>query len=333
MCSIFLFLLVCLVVAFCYNLKCPLSVLDSFDKDATIPIRAVSCIGIIMHHTYVSAFADWGGVIVSVFFFISGYGLFVSYDNKGKEYLRNFLKRRIIPILVPFILAIILFHLLGIFFKINYQEMIPLLFKGDTKIILPTSWYIFAIIFVYVEFYLFAKISNNELQLVSLILISTIALMFVSKTFFCWDSHWRISSLALPFGMIVAYKEDEIKCIIINNKSKSLLIMFAIVFVLLLLCLLEFFISAVIYISSVFIPLTIVLLTYFFGEIKCKVLKSIGNISLEIYLVQGVVTFFLKEYVINSLIYIIVSIILSLLLALCLKCVSNPLLYRILARK
>jgi RHS repeat-associated protein len=73
-----------------------------FSKDRITPFRGILALFIILHHIYLyghypalSEFKSWGAIAVSIFLFVSGYGLNKSYLLKGTAYLSDFLKKRI----------------------------------------------------------------------------------------------------------------------------------------------------------------------------------------------------------------------------------------------
>lgn len=83
--------------------------LYDFNSKATLPLRGLLAIGIILHHlslTYqfnecinvfhispIFYFREMGGPIVAIFFLITGYGLSKSLQIKGTSYLSGFLKK------------------------------------------------------------------------------------------------------------------------------------------------------------------------------------------------------------------------------------------------
>ena len=97
--------------------------LTPFTMEATLPLRGVLAMGIVIHHISLrivdatpddmwifSQFQFWGAPIVAVFFFLSGYGLMVSLITKGQEYLDGFLKKRLLKIVLPLVLCSIVFE-------------------------------------------------------------------------------------------------------------------------------------------------------------------------------------------------------------------------------
>ena len=86
-----------------------------FSLENTLPLRGVLALLIALHHVsqrivstpILSEFSKWGEYIVALFFFIMGYGLTISYEKKGTSYLDGFFKRRIIKLILPYIICII----------------------------------------------------------------------------------------------------------------------------------------------------------------------------------------------------------------------------------
>uniref|UniRef100_UPI0025E189D8 acyltransferase family protein n=1 Tax=uncultured Streptococcus sp. TaxID=83427 RepID=UPI0025E189D8 len=77
---------------------------------STSGLRGFLAIGIIFHHLSqwvtsgdeFSNFSYMGTYIVSIFFFLSGYGLYIQTKVKP-DYLTNFFRKRLLKILIPFV--------------------------------------------------------------------------------------------------------------------------------------------------------------------------------------------------------------------------------------
>ena len=91
-------------------------------------------------------FSSWGAPIVSMFYFISGYGLALNYRAKGNEYLSHFFKHRIWESLIlPFLLVWVVNRIISGNISMSLlDELIKLLMYGETT--LPYSWYVFSIL-------------------------------------------------------------------------------------------------------------------------------------------------------------------------------------------
>ena len=108
----------------------------SFDKDKLILVKALMALMIVADHLNFFLDLPWlksareiGAPIVSVFFFISGFGLIRSYQSKGQDYLKTFLGRKFLRIVLPAILALACYYVLLWNPGRNYPD--------DWKILLP----------------------------------------------------------------------------------------------------------------------------------------------------------------------------------------------------
>lgn len=84
----------------------------SYDKEKTFLAKAILPLLIILHHSaslqYMQPFSKIGIPVVCWFFLMSGYGLMYSFMNK-KDYIAGFLSKRLSILLVPFVMAAIVY--------------------------------------------------------------------------------------------------------------------------------------------------------------------------------------------------------------------------------
>jgi peptidoglycan/LPS O-acetylase OafA/YrhL len=83
-----------------------------FDLNHTIGLRGILAILIMFHHCSTKVNLPWmhyfeniGPLVVSVFFFISGYGVCKSYLKKGDAYLNGFLHKRLSKVLPLYLIG------------------------------------------------------------------------------------------------------------------------------------------------------------------------------------------------------------------------------------
>lgn len=179
-----------------------------WDRDQTKMIQAAACLGVVLHHltqmvtSYgvvnkgpVTILSSMGILFTSIFFFFSGYGLFVSVTEK-EGYLKSFLWHRMPTILVPFIFC----NILAVLIRVYYNH-IPLS-KADTVksvfgIILlnGNGWYIVEIFWIYLIFYFYSKnIKNKDVALFLLAVVVIGIIRFAFKRgqddYFSVGRHW-----------------------------------------------------------------------------------------------------------------------------------------------
>lgn len=209
----------------------------SFDKGKMAVLKALMALIIVADHMAnfygVAAlrwFIEFGAPIVSVFFFISGYGLQVSYARKGDFYLDSFFSRRFLKVLVPYILATFLYCvLLWSPDQFRWESFTSLLTEGKT--ILPFSWYVIEILVFYLFFYISYRYFHDAW---SLIILLTLVLALMYATFrLQYGNAWWISSLAFPTGILFAKWEKRIYAILEGRPARyglSLILLLSVFF-------------------------------------------------------------------------------------------------------
>lgn len=280
-----------------------------FGVSETKPLRGLLAICLIANHADYRLFA-WGGLIVCIFFFLSSYGLMKSYLTKGDAYLQGFLSKRLSAILIPFFVAMVAFHLITLTtagtsaYNPHMQEV---LFRGDTTLILPYSWFIFAIILIYIAFYLAWRMSGNIRKLICVFTILEFAFVAFLMLIPRFGGQWAESAFALPMGMCLALYEDRVSNYL-TRYSATLSV--ALLFVTLAIVVASLYVPHTGYILNLFVPA----LVYMFirtCSIKCLFIDWLGSISLELYLVHGIVIFSMRRLFESNHAIAIVSIFVS----------------------
>lgn len=145
-------------------------------QDAKI-MEGMAAIFIILHHLtqyvtdygatekgFITGMNSVGILFTSIFFFFSGYGLFVSYQTK-KGYLEQFLRRRLPPVLIPFMLTnlIYTFTLGASSGRIQGARNLFTSILGFT-LINTNAWFIVEILILYMAFYMIFRKCKNDKQ-------------------------------------------------------------------------------------------------------------------------------------------------------------------------
>ena len=173
------FLLILLICLILFRSELRISNIDEgyFSKDNTTAIKGFF-IGLVFL-SHVKSYLDFsnpsdllsvellesiGQLMVTMFLFISGFGVYESIKAKGKKYIDNFPAHRILKTFIDFAIAIFLFILVDIVTgrKITFTQVL-LSFTGWTSLG-NSNWYMFAIFCLYITTYIsFKMIKNNNL--------------------------------------------------------------------------------------------------------------------------------------------------------------------------
>lgn len=266
-----------------------------FDIKATIPLRGLLALCIIMHHTsqvygidsYILSpfrhFITLGAPIVAMFFFLSGYGLCISLYKKGRSYINGFFFKRISTYL-PELIFLTSIALIVFYFKGNSIEcQIEKAFNGFPP--LPSSWFLYALTFIYVAFLTASLISRFD-SFKTGIYLSLLVLFYAITLRLLGFGHWWYYSLpAVSLGYFTAFLELNIKESIIRKK----LLIISLICILVLCCFFSRSFTLVRLIGINISTLAIYSCVKLFGFPNWKCLNFIGSISLNIYLTQGLI--------------------------------------------
>lgn len=291
-------LLVILSVVACLRMqKCSsTSEMHTFDLNATLPLRGILAIVIICVHLDIfpngpfPIFRYAGSICVAVFFFISGYGLMVSYLKRGNAYLTHFFRHRFGKVLPAFVcLTVVMFA-----FKLFYDH-VPLTETLRTLVVkgvppLRFSWFMYAIIVQYVAFFIACRFGRSKVKCIvvaALLTLAFMAVVYVANYGFWW---WNVQP-SFVIGLAVAAYEKELRAFVMAHKSAILLPMALVLAV----CVVrrDFHLPGLLaMLLPNLAPLVVLFCVYAFGSISGKIVKYLGKISLEIYLVQGIAFLF-----------------------------------------
>ena len=128
---------------------------DYLGVKSTTVLKGFLAIGIVFHHLSQSVstggefinFKYMGTYIVSIFLFLSAYGLYVQNERK-KNYLNNFLTKRLARVVIP---ALFVSGIYIVYFVFNKQTLpisyfINLFVKGAT--IIANGWFVDVLLYI-----------------------------------------------------------------------------------------------------------------------------------------------------------------------------------------
>ena len=282
---------------------------DSVKMIAAIAVVVCHLFTFYMHHPAWAAESQFGSLSVSIFFFLSGYGLMCSYSLKGKKYLEGFCIHRISKIIIPLLTAYIIY--IPILRLINHTggiiEAIQRLFSSNP--LLPYSWYVTEITLLYLLFYLVMRfIPRYKLPALSLAIVFMLAGMLLAGL-----PHWWINASPCFIIGLWYYKYEHP----IMNQMNKVKKQHFITLILLFLCTYRLdhiqilsrwrYTYASFYLVNI---LFILLVLYILQKVNFgKNIKVTQNCYYEIYLMQGTVFLLLDTMIHNRLLFFILAIV------------------------
>lgn len=220
-------------------------------------------------------------ISVAFFFFVSAFGMSVSFEKK-ENYLKHFIKSKCLYL---FLIAAVVFC---------FEAIIGFVLPWDSgligkdiirRFVINTNWYIWEMIAFYLLFYLINRfIKTNGLKL----LIMTAASLFIMhfSYVYLYESFYA-SSLAFPLGMAFGMYYDKI-CGYLSKPQGIITV------ILLTLIGLSAFVFTgdglieMVYLRNMICVASMLILTYIVSVIDfdCRLSRILGKYSTEIYLYQ-----------------------------------------------
>lgn len=263
-----------------------------------------------------------GYLSVAMFFFLSGYGLNISYKKK-ESYIKNFPRNKILDFYVKYI-VLILFHSLLRFFitgQIWPKRMLMASVFLDNVIVY--GWYLQAIFFLYSAFWVvmrFVPLKRIEIKaglITAIYLLIIVVIIKNNRMLYCE------SVLGFTLGLLWCEYKDKIDKFIFGKKYYILLILSFCLFSVFLLIgnlnVLNIYLKNIAKVISAPLFVAFVLLLVKPFNIKNALTEKIGAISFEIYVFQSVfLNLFSSKfmYIESFVLYFIASLVCSVLFSL-----------------
>lgn len=147
--------------------------------------------------SFIMQLGDWG---VGIFFFLSGYALYLKYElvNTDKKYIVGRLRNMYFPYLIIAVTIGLITHSID-----SLRSVIRLLIGAD-------YWFIEEILLIYIVFYLVGKLPGKYRIISMSIFIIAMSLWFYISGF---QDFWYTATWAFALGMIVSKYVRKIRFI------------------------------------------------------------------------------------------------------------------------
>lgn len=253
--------------------------LYSYDKTKVNWLKAVFPIVIIVHHisnlgyTGLEYMQSVDAIIMPIFFAMSGYGLVICYKN-NQNYINGFLKRSLIKLFIPYLIALVSFV---VYRELGGVNQIELLKEKGIMSFVPTSWFIWTLSYFYIFFFFVFRYSKSSLS-VKVLFVCGLVLVYTLIAAYIGVTSYRFrSNPGFCVGMIFALFDDDILRKFVRWQA------------ILALCLVLTIIKLPIptRLLPCLYPTALFLIMYILSGVKENVLvKFLSSISLEMFIIQ-----------------------------------------------
>lgn len=230
-------LLLILVIICLWGLRFPGYGTSYMAPDRTVAIKGVFTFLILFSHLsgYIALSDTWtdaiyvrvqehlGQLIVAMFFFYSGYGLWESFAKKP-EYEKHFLSSRFLKILLHFDIAVLLFILVQAVLPVTYPARNYYLCWIGWEDVGNSNWFIFVILCLYLIAWMAMKsgrvIKGGDI----VVLIILTATLWGSLWFLAGKDSWWVDTMAVfPLGAIVSMQKARLEALLQHSGLPYLL--------------------------------------------------------------------------------------------------------------
>lgn len=159
-----------------------------------------------------------GQLVVVMFFFYSGYGIYESVKRKGTGYIKSFPVHRILKTLLHLDLALLLYFIRNLIMGVHMKPAQVLLSLFGWDCIGNSNWFMFAVLLLYVAVYLSFMVfrKQNFLALVATTVLTGVYVILMHK-FSGKEQYWYNTVMCLPLGMYYSFFKEKINSIIMKN--------------------------------------------------------------------------------------------------------------------
>lgn len=159
-------------------------------------------------------FVSTGFLLVSVFLFFNGYGVYKSFHAK-KNYLNGYVKRRILPVVLALYSTTLIFFVARLLVgeKMDGRQVVLYLLSLD--LCNPNTWYVIVLPFFYLAFYLSFKFIKKDGLAVATTTLFVLAYIYLGcniqhNDYWIRGEWWYNCVILFPVGIIFAKFENRI---------------------------------------------------------------------------------------------------------------------------
>lgn len=164
----------------------------------------------------------FGQTMVTMFMFYSGYGVMESIKKKKMSYINNIPTKRILPTLIRFDCAVVIFAVISLLLGTRYAPVHYLLSLTGWESVGNSNWYIFDIMMLYLLTFVAFKLSywdgkERPALAASLILVAIMVAIFGLTMYYIKDSWWYDTLLCYILGVFFSQNRDRIERLFNQN--------------------------------------------------------------------------------------------------------------------
>lgn len=199
---------------------------EIFSIDNTMTYRGIAAVVVMIHHFSLKMvnpgkmFYYWfvGYLVVSVFFFLSGYASFIQLQKKGDDFWNGYFIKRLSRLILPFF---VINTINAVFYRPSPLQYICAMFslkqmrgqESEWSVV----WFLTAILIFTVLYYISFRWMKNRNMALLIFLLGTILYLLVHVVVLHSPNYWFNSSFAYVSGIFYAMKKTLVDKFVSKN--------------------------------------------------------------------------------------------------------------------
>lgn len=271
------------------------------DVGQTTALRGMLCILILFHHsalltdTGLSAVVlkRIGAYVVGIFYALSGYGLMASSAKYG---LRGFWGKRLRGLILPYLIlsaaAVLIRRLTGE--SLDLRDI--LLSFGNGQPLIRYSWFIITILLFYFLFWLARLLAKQDAALLIALtaFLSFFSVFVLQKAGF--EEYWYNAAWCFPLGMLWQHRRQAYAAVFGRHPRVYLALSGGIALCWIAIAERFYWFGYLARLCATLAVCVFVLLLLFRLRSENRILRFLGGISMEVYLIHGLVVTVLLRF-------------------------------------
>ena len=256
-----------------------------------------------------------GQLIVTMFFFYSGFGIYESVKAKGKQYILDFPKKRLLVTWISFAICVTAFLIEGILLGKSFElNQIVLSYIGWDSLG-NSNWFMFVTFGMYILFFFAFSLGDNTYSINCLAFFSILVMLFTAFLYFFKESYWWNTTFCFPLGMWFSRYKKQTEEFLRKEKSAWFLLFAVVAVAFVVFYFVSFKVCNIFYlIAACFFCLIVVMLTMKI-KIRNPALAFLGRHVFSIYMLQRLWYIPLSKIDMNRYVFLTISVVLTIISA------------------
>ena len=251
-----------------------------------------------------------GQLIVAMFFFYSGYGIYESVKAKGHAYVLGFPRNRLLKTWVHFAASILIYYVYSIIMGIHYPLKRVLLSFVGWDSIGNSNWFMFVTFSLYILTFVGLCLVKNYHKKTGLLIVTVLSICLLAMLYYTQSEWWWNTILCYPLGMWYSRYHFRFEDKVFS--FKNFLVAFSSTFVIFIVTYyIHHYVILFTYIlSSMCFSMMVILLTMKI-KVQNRVFAFLGQHVFSIYILQRLVLSIMSGISINRYLSFIMSLIIT----------------------